>query len=111
MEHKELSGAIFTNDRKQNDRQPDFNGSAMINGQLYRISAWKRQGQCVAEWWSLAFELTRDQMPAGARPAPTYAQQSRQSQPVLPQQHGWTPPAEPTPNPEIFGNMDEELPF
>ena len=39
-EHKEGSGALFTNDKGDNPARPDYRGDLMIGGKLYEISGW-----------------------------------------------------------------------
>lgn len=41
FEHKTNRGSMFENDKKTEDRQPDFKGEINVNGQLYWISGWK----------------------------------------------------------------------
>lgn len=41
-EQRNNNGSLFKNDRKQNDRQPDLTGTAIINGKTWRVSAWKK---------------------------------------------------------------------
>lgn len=43
MTEKDNRGAIWGNDRKEKDTQPDFKGQAMIDGTEYWVSAWKRK--------------------------------------------------------------------
>lgn len=37
----DLTGRIFDNEDKRNKRQPDFTGTANINGQIFRIVGWR----------------------------------------------------------------------
>lgn len=37
------SGALFINDRKTNDRQPNLRGSINVEGTEYWVSAWTKQ--------------------------------------------------------------------
>lgn len=39
-EHRPDSGSIFPNDRKTKDTQPDWRGSALIDGVDYWVSLW-----------------------------------------------------------------------
>lgn len=55
MEEKNNSGVLFANE-KQNDRQPDLKGHALINGTEMWVSAWKRTSQNGKEYISLSFE-------------------------------------------------------
>jgi hypothetical protein len=46
MENKyDNSGALFTNEYKKTDQQPDFKGNITINGKNFKLSAWKNKGQ------------------------------------------------------------------
>lgn len=38
----ELRGTLWKNDRKENDRHPDYKGRAQIDGQTYWLAAWLR---------------------------------------------------------------------
>ena len=37
-----MKGQIWGNDKKGNDRAPDFKGTAEIEGVEYEVAAWKR---------------------------------------------------------------------
>lgn len=37
---RDNDGALFRNDYKRTDRDPDYTGTATVNGQRYRVSAW-----------------------------------------------------------------------
>lgn len=53
-EQRDNSGTLFTNDRKEKDTHPDFNGTAMVDGKEYYISAWTKEGK-KGEFFSLSF--------------------------------------------------------
>lgn len=56
MDNKELSGVLFPR-KKDNEKQPDFRGSALIGGVEYYVAGWKRTGkQSGAPYMSLAFQ-------------------------------------------------------
>ena len=38
-------GALFDNDRKESDKQPDMTGSLNVGGVAYFISAWNNEAQ------------------------------------------------------------------
>lgn len=40
---EEGKGVLFSNDKKGNERAPDFKGDIMIGGKVFRISGWRRQ--------------------------------------------------------------------
>lgn len=58
------SGALFKNDRKTNANQPDYKGSAQIDGRDYWLSAWIKQGK-QQKFMSLAFTLKDIERPTG----------------------------------------------
>jgi uncharacterized protein (DUF736 family) len=43
-EQKEGQGALFPNDKKGNEKSPDYKGTILINGEIMDIAAWKKQG-------------------------------------------------------------------
>jgi hypothetical protein len=45
FEIREGQGALFKNQRKTEDRQPDYTGEAKLNGEMYWISAWIKEGK------------------------------------------------------------------
>lgn len=55
-EQNNNTGSLFKNDRKQNERHPDYTGSAFINGKSMRISAWVKTAKSGAKYMSLAFD-------------------------------------------------------
>ena len=61
-------GAIFINQRKEKENQPDLNGKINIEGTEYRISAWKQDSSKVGKYISLAASRIEDQ-PAPATTA------------------------------------------
>lgn len=61
------SGVLFRNDRKENDRQPDFKGNAEVNGVQYWVSAWKKTSQSGNSFLSISFQPKEEQ--GGSKPA------------------------------------------
>jgi hypothetical protein len=66
------SGAVFKNDRKAEDRHPDYKGDAEVGGVKYWVSGWiKTAGPNAknpgSKFMSLAFTV-KDQQPAFAPP-------------------------------------------
>lgn len=47
------SGALFKNNRKEQQKQPDYNGSIMVDGVDYWLSAWVKEGK-KGKFFSLA---------------------------------------------------------
>ena len=39
------SGVLFRNDKKTKDNQPDYQGEALIDGKLWKMSAWLKDGK------------------------------------------------------------------
>lgn len=70
-------GALFRNDRRENDRQPTHTGHINIEGREYWLSAWVKEGQ-KGKYFSLSAkpkdgqQATRPQRTEqrGAGPAP-----------------------------------------
>ena len=60
FEPKDNSGSLFKNTYKEHEKQPDYNGNAIIDGKPKKISAWIREGQ-KGKWISIAFTDKNDQ--------------------------------------------------
>jgi hypothetical protein len=65
-EQRELSGVLSRNRKRESNKQPEFKGSATIDGVAYWISAWVREGDD-GRFFSLAFspKEQRSAAPAG----------------------------------------------
>lgn len=44
-ELKDGQGSLFKNDRKTEERHPDYKGSFKINGTEYDLAAWVKEGK------------------------------------------------------------------
>lgn len=55
-EQKELSGALFRNDKGDNPKRPDYKGSATIDGVCYWMDAWVKDGSN-GKFLSVAFKV------------------------------------------------------
>jgi len=60
MEPKNNSGALFKNDNKTKETQPDYKGNGIINGEQKQISAWINTSAKGLKYMSLTFEEPRD---------------------------------------------------
>lgn len=54
-EHREGGGTLFNN-RKTKDSQPDYRGEVLLNGKLYEIAGWIKDGKNTS-WISLSVRL------------------------------------------------------
>ncbi len=61
MEKKNNSGALFKNDRKTEEKQPDYKGNAIIGGVPIWVSAWVRESQKGTKYMSMAFQPQAEQ--------------------------------------------------
>lgn len=50
------SGALFINDKKQKDTDPDFKGDATINNQQVWLSAWKNESKSGKKYIAVKFK-------------------------------------------------------
>lgn len=70
MEAKDNSGALFKNDRKDTDKQPDYKGEARIKGQDYWLSAWVNESAKGTKYMGLKLSL-KEEAPAAKQEKPT----------------------------------------
>ena len=55
MEQKENTGALFKNDFKKTEKQPDYKGSCFIKGEKIEISAWVNEQKNGKSYMGLQF--------------------------------------------------------
>ena len=68
MEKKDNSGALFTNDKREKETHPHYQGKATIGGVDYYVSAWVKDGQ-KGKFQSLSFKPVQEQSkPTGGKP-------------------------------------------
>jgi hypothetical protein len=89
-EHRPGSFSLFKNDKKGNEKAPDYTGTGMdMDGQMIRVAAWLKEGQR-GKFMSCKIEPARDQQEA---PPPV-----AKSKPAARQD-------------DPFGDMPDDLPF
>lgn len=83
---KDNSGAMFLNDRKTQENQPDYMGKVTIAGQVYYVSCWVKEPNDPDKknYLSLAFSLPKKAQPQEAVKATGQAQtEPEQEQPPI----------------------------
>ena len=85
-EQRDNSGSVFVNDRKEKDTHPDRTGTAMIDGVMYYVSGWIKDG-ARGKFMSLAFK--RKDFAQKADPISTGRLPPRQN--ILPDDDGEIP--------------------
>ena len=58
-----LTGVLFKNDKGDNEKRPDYKGSAEIEGVQYWVSAWIRDG-AKGKFMSMKYERKEQQTQA-----------------------------------------------
>jgi len=67
MEKRDNSGVLFKNDKKENEKHPDYKGNIMVDGNEYWLSAWIKEGK-TGKFMGLALSPKDAQPPAGKVP-------------------------------------------
>lgn len=60
-EQKPNTGSLFRNEKKESDKHPDYNGSALIDGTEYWISAWLNESQSGKKYFKFSFKPKDEQ--------------------------------------------------
>lgn len=45
FELKEGQGSLFKNDKKGNEKAPDYTGNVLVGGEKKRLAAWVKEGK------------------------------------------------------------------
>ena len=67
MDKPDNSGALFRNDRKEKETQPDYTGECRIEGVEYRLSAWLNESKNGKKYMGLKL-TAKDDMPQQKSP-------------------------------------------
>ena len=59
-------GAIWGNDKKETETQPDFKGNLTVEGKEYFVSAWKRKEGANPKAPALSFSIQPKEQQSGA---------------------------------------------
>lgn len=78
-EHKESFGNLFKNDKKGNDKAPDYKGTIMVGGNIYELAGWAKQGN-KGTFLSLSAKV---KAPENSQASAPQATQSRPNQPKV----------------------------
>lgn len=74
---EKFNGALFKNERKQTEAQPDYNGICEIAGTEYQIGGWLKTSKAGKPYMSLSFSIDtykkQEEPVAAAAPVATAA--------------------------------------
>ena len=54
-EQKNNNGSLFRNDKKETEKQPDYNGTAKIDGKDYKVAAWIKESKSGSKFFSIVY--------------------------------------------------------
>jgi hypothetical protein len=74
MDKRDNSGVLFANDKKDNDRAPNYKGNIMVEGTEYWLSAWVKEGKN-GKFLGLAVS-PKDAQPPASKPLPKNLEES-----------------------------------
>ena len=57
MEQKDNTGAIFKNDYKKTDSQPDYKGKCLVDGKEKEVAMWLNESKAGKKYFSIKFSL------------------------------------------------------
>jgi len=74
-ELRDNSGNLFKNEKREKENQPHARGEAMIDGVVYQISAWTKDGS-KGKFQSLSFQRKEQRQDPPAKQQQSYGQSS-----------------------------------
>jgi hypothetical protein len=54
-QHKENTGTMFRNDKREKDSEPEYKGSANIDGRDYWVSSWINETKAGVKYMKFSF--------------------------------------------------------
>jgi hypothetical protein len=60
FEQRDNSGVLFKNDKKGNEKAPDYTGMGMVDGFEYKFAAWIKEGK-KGKFMSVNFQRKDDE--------------------------------------------------
>lgn len=60
QEQKDMTGVLFKNNRKENEKHPDYTGKSMVDGHEYQLSAWINTSSKGNKFMSITFRPPKD---------------------------------------------------
>ncbi|MDD5688502.1 MAG: hypothetical protein PHE88_11805 [Elusimicrobia bacterium] len=69
FEQRDNSGVLFKNDKKGNEKAPDYTGSGMVDGFEYKFAAWIKEGK-KGKFMSVNFQR-KDEVAESKKPQTT----------------------------------------
>jgi len=55
-EPKDMTGSLFRNEKRENDKQPEYTGSVMIDGRAFWLNGWVKETSAGKKYFSLALK-------------------------------------------------------
>lgn len=81
MEQKNNTGAIFKNDYKKTETQPDYKGKAMVDGKKKELALWLNESKEGVKYFSVKFsEPYQAEVEQGGIDADNKAKEAMRSQ-------------------------------
>ena len=74
METKNNTGAIFKNDKKTAETQPDYKGKVNVNGADMEVALWVKESKAGMKYFSATFQEPYVKTPVLSPPAEPFAQ-------------------------------------
>lgn len=65
MEHKENTGVLFRNKYKEKDSQPDYKGTALIDGKLKEVAMWVNTSKSNVQYFKAQFQDSTKEVEQG----------------------------------------------